>query len=57
MNKETNKQTNKQKFTKTQMFKMYKKNTKTDLTGHSGGEVAGGTVSTALTGWSPSVFN
>ena len=54
MNKETNKQTNKQEFTKTQM---YKKNTKTDLTGHSGGEVAGGTVSTALTGWSPSVFN
>ena len=27
------------------------------LTGHSGGDVAAGTVSTDLTGWSPPVFN
>ena len=40
--KETNKSLPKHKYTK--------KDTKTDLTGHSGGEVAGGTVSTGLTG-------
>ena len=33
-----------------QKHKYTKKDTKNDLTGHSGGEVAGGTVSTALTG-------